>query len=45
METRKRLYKTTSTGLTLTERVKKDRSRQNETRNNRYNANRNIADE
>jgi hypothetical protein len=42
METRKRLYKATNLGLTMTERVKKDKSRQNEKRNNRFAANRKI---
>ncbi|KAL7021309.1 hypothetical protein ACKWTF_011835 [Chironomus riparius] len=42
METRKRLYKTTNLGLTMTERLKKDKGRQNEQRNNRFAANRKI---
>ena len=42
METRKRLYKATNLGLTMTERVKKDKGRQNEKRNNRFAANRKI---
>lgn len=42
METRKRLYKMTNVGLSMTERVKKDKNRQNEMRNNRFTANRKI---
>lgn len=42
METRKRLYKATNLGLTMTERVKKDKNRQIEMRNNRFAANRKI---
>ncbi|XP_070503452.1 nucleolar protein dao-5-like [Chironomus tepperi] len=42
METRKRLYKATNLGLTMTERVKRDKNRQVEMRNDRFAANRKI---